>query len=172
MLVRLFQLQNDSNKVERMTWGRQLWRNEDGECSARKIVSRFQMSTRLCIINSDCLMYAARVHARRRETRSGKDITGLSRTTRRTGPQTGIIRRARLACIIYTGACACAKTGALHLSRQNRRDSSLAPRNSFHGMQLFPDGYWFMLQPLSGRGKGPLQQRWAMSVKNVTCVSN
>lgn len=37
----------------------------------------------------------SRIRARRRETRSGKDITGLSRMTRRTGPQTGIIRRAR-----------------------------------------------------------------------------
>ena len=34
-------------------------------------------------------MYAARVHARRRETRSGKDITGLSRMTRRTGASNG-----------------------------------------------------------------------------------
>lgn len=40
-------------------------------------------------------MYAARIRARRRETRSGKDITGLSRMTRKTRPQTGIIRRVR-----------------------------------------------------------------------------
>lgn len=45
--------------------------------------------TRSCIINSDCLMYAARIRARRRKTRSGKDITGLSRMTRRTGPSNG-----------------------------------------------------------------------------------
>jgi len=75
-----------------MTRGHQLWCNEDSKY-ARKIVSRFQVSTHLCIINSDCLTYAARVHTRRHETRSGKDITGLSRMTRRTRSQTGIIRR-------------------------------------------------------------------------------
>lgn len=59
----------------------------------------------LYTINSDCLMYAARIRARRRETRSGKDITGLSRMTRRTGPQTGIIRRG----VFGRSVCTCVR---------------------------------------------------------------
>lgn len=94
------------------------------------------------VLNSDCLMYAARIRARRRETRSGKDITGLSRMTRKTRPQTGIIRRVRpLRMRVHMRLRVPVRKQVRFIYRVRIGEILRWRREILSAMQLFLDGY-------------------------------